>query len=138
MGRKMTSLSAGYAICGHLQTAMGNKINGVFPIYCKDSDIKYPFITYRRGESEREPTKSPYNADADSCSITVRVFDDDYERGLELIEEARSALEGHTITYFDDDGNTLKVFCAKVTSSDEDISNEGAYAQEIIITCKIK
>lgn len=140
MGRKMTSLSAGYAICSALQDALKDKVNGVFPIICMNSDVKYPFITYRRLESEREVTKSAYNADMDSCSVSISVFDNDYERGLELIEEARAAIEGKVIGYQDADNpsNTLTVKCAKVTSSDEDWNEQGAYIQEMIISCKIR
>ncbi len=121
MSRKMTSLSAGYAICGVLQEALRDKVNGVFPVICMNSDVKYPFVTYRRLESEREATKSAYNADMDSCSVSVSVFDDDYERGLSIIEDARAAIEGKTVEYQDeaDPDDTLTVKCARVTSSDE-------------------
>lgn len=140
MGRKMTSLSAGYAVSGALRDALGDKINGVYPIICTDSNVKYPFITYRRLESEREATKSAYNSDMDACSISVSVFDDDYERGLSIAEDARAALEGKTIEYRDVDGHddTLTVRCARVSSSDEDWNEQGAFIQDIIITCKIR
>ena len=136
----MTSLSAGYAICGALKEGLGDKINGIYPIICMDKDSRYPFINYVRQNSEREATKSPYNADQDSCSISVRVYDDNYERGLEIIEEARAILEGKVFVYTDKDNpsSTLTVKCAKVSSSDEDWTENGAYMQEIVITCKIR
>lgn len=140
MGKTMTSLSAGYAVCGALKDGLGDKINGIYPLICKDKDVKYPFIVYARQDSEREATKSPYNADQDSCSIAVRVFDDNYERGLGLIEKARSILESKTIVYTDEDdpSSTLTVRCARVSSSDEDWTTDGAYMQEIVIACKIQ
>lgn len=138
MGRKMTSLSAGYAICDVLKNAMKEKVTGIYPIMSTNEDAKYPYITYTRGESEREPTKSSYNSDMDSCSIHVNVFDDDYERGLDLMEEVRSVLEGKSFEYVDnkDPTRTLSVRCTRVTSSDEGYDGF-CYMQQIIVTCKI-
>lgn len=138
MSKGMTSLSAGYAVCGALQSALGDRVTSIYPIVA-DDDAKLPFVIYYREGSEREPTKALYNADQDSCLITVEIFDEDYDDGLELIETARAALEGKTIVYTDDKdpSKRLTVRCTRVTSSSEEW-RLSSYMQEIVVTCKIQ
>lgn len=136
MSGKLTALSAGYAICGALQNALKDKVTAIYPVYSTSEDAKVPYIVYFREGVQLQSDKSEDNRD--TCNIVVQVYDTDYDRGLELIEEARAAIEKQKIIWSDDDdpSKRLVVNCTKVTDSAEDW-DMGLYLQQITIGCKI-
>lgn len=144
MSGKLTSLSAGYAVCGALESALKDMVTAVYPVWATDEDAKLPYVVYYRGGSQITPVKEPVGlsqyspSGADGCTITVQVYDSDYDRGMEIIEAAREAIEGKKIHYTDDDdpARELTIGCSKITDSSEDWDS-GIYLQQISVTCRI-
>lgn len=131
----MTSLSAGYAICGALQAALGDDVTAVYPVIATEN-ARMPFAVYYRTDSEGEPTKQ--NTLFDTTTIVIDIFDTDYDESVELIERARAAIEGKRFIYTDEEDRNLRIMvnCSRVEGSTEEWWTD-CYRQSITVRCKI-
>lgn len=132
---RLTSLSAGYAIYAALKAALGNKVTAVYPVISIEN-ATLPFAVYYRSDSQGEPTKTG-NA-FDTCTVTIEIYDSDYDNGVRLTEIAREAIERKQLKYVskDNPSQSLTVSCSRVVDSSE-IWDDGCYKQTIIVNCKM-
>lgn len=133
---RMTSLSAGYAICGALQNALGDSVTAVYPVMANEN-AEYPYVVYYRTDSEGEPTKE--RTLFDTTTIVVEVYDEDYDRSVDLIEAVRDAIENRRIEYTDDLDSHLRLMvnCSRIEGSSEEFDID-CYKQAVTIQCKIQ
>lgn len=98
---------------------VGNKI---FPIVAKEGTT-YPFIIYTRDQISVQYTKIPGHDN--TIIITYRVYSDNYDEALEIVNIVRNLLERQTITFEDIKINDIRI------SSVGEFYNEDGFCQTI-------
>jgi hypothetical protein len=124
-----TSLSAGEIIRHILVNDADVKrlSRNVFPV--ASFDARLPYIVYRRAQMEQSPRK--IGIGADTVSIEVICYTEQYTPGVELAEAVRKALDGAQAEV---DGIAMRS-CSLVDS--EEGWGSDAFMQQLIFNVKI-
>lgn len=132
---KITSLSAGYAIYAALKEALGEDVTAVYPVVSTEN-AALPYAVYYRSDSQGEPTKQ--GKGFDTCTVTIEIYDSDYDNGVRLAEVARSAIERRQLGYTDMQNarQSLTVDCSRLVDSSEDWAGD-SFRQTIIFNCRM-
>ena len=133
---KMTSLSAGLLIYDLLSSDEGvmEVANKVFPIVSEEG-AKLPYICYRRGSNEDRAVKTL--AGADTATIEILCYADNYAHSVKMAEAVRKAADGMQYRYDDaESGQTLVARSIQMTDAEEGWQDD-AYMQSLVFTVKI-
>lgn len=71
----------------------------VYPLVA-DNDAKFPFIIYKRVELFDNTTKDGYTNE-DTLTYEIKVVTDTYQKGIDIANDVRKAIEHGTKTYSD-------------------------------------
>lgn len=128
-----TSLSAGKIIRKILtedETVKAMGVTKIFPVVTDTAIL--PYIAYRRKSVEANTVKSQsYIGNADTTSIEILCFTDDYESSISLAEAVRNALDGRQ---YEIDGLRMR---SCVMTDSEEAWQDDAYVQRLIFTIKV-
>lgn len=128
-----TSLSAGKIIRKILTEDDAVKATGVtkvFPVVTDKAIL--PYIAYRRKSVDAVSVKSQSVIDnADTTSIEILCFTQDYEGGIALAEAVRDALDGRQAEV---DGLRMR---SCVMTDSEEAWQDDAYVQRLVFTIKV-
>ena len=104
--------------------------NKIWPIVARQ-DTLLPYITYTRDASNIQYTK--ITGHDNSISFTYRVFSEDYDEGLNIVNLLRNILERRTISF----PNEIIINDIKVQSVYESFSDD-VFCQVITFTAMVE
>ena len=111
-----------------LMTLLGE--NKIWPIVARQ-DTLLPYITYTRDASNIQYTK--ITGHDNSISFTYRVFSEDYDEGLNIVNLLRNILERRTINF----PNEIRINDIKVQSVYESFSDD-VFCQSITFSAMVE
>ena len=124
-----TSLSAGVIIYDILSNDADIQaaVTKVFPVVADEARL--PYIAYRRGKMEQNPTKAACGAD--TITVEVLCFGNTYTESIDVAELVRSALDHvqHTAG-----GLTMR---SCVLADAEELWQDDAFVQSLTFSIKI-
>lgn len=130
MAASKTSLSAGSILYGMLtanEDVMA-KVTAIFPVVTDEAIL--PYILYRRSALKHDPIKAP-NPGADTVTMEIICYTENYSDSVELAEAVRAALDGKQGKQ-----DELVMRSCKIVDASEDYGDD-AYAQVLSFEIKI-
>lgn len=111
-------------------TGIANKI---FPVVASGG-ATLPYVCYRRASLSGFSVKGVI--DADTISVEVDCYAEDYDTSVRLAEAVRKALDGGSFAYSDGSGGNLVARSVRLSDATEDW-NADAYVQSLIFEMKV-
>ena len=134
-GHRISSLSAGLLVYDILSNDSGvtERVNKIFPVVSEEG-AQLPYICYRRSSAEIMPVKG--SCGPDSIGMEVVCYAATYAESIAIAEAVRSALDGISAEYEDDDGDALVARSSLLTDAEESW-DAGAYFQLLSFQVRI-